>query len=94
MYYFLLCQPIFAIATFWAHKPIWPSHLENVVPTIILAFELRDKLLKIFWIFLKLVHESKINIYLTKGDKQFKLNVPSAPSVVFVDEAHISVVLL
>ncbi|MFV0593378.1 MAG: hypothetical protein ACK5M7_18540, partial [Draconibacterium sp.] len=36
-----------------------------------LAFELRDKLLKISWIFLNLVHVSKINLYLTKRDKQF-----------------------
>ncbi|MFV0593377.1 MAG: hypothetical protein ACK5M7_18535, partial [Draconibacterium sp.] len=38
-----------------------------------LAFELRDKLLKISWIFLNLVHVSKINLYLTKRDKQFIL---------------------
>ncbi|MFV0591976.1 MAG: hypothetical protein ACK5M7_11375, partial [Draconibacterium sp.] len=40
--------------------------------TVSLAFELRDKLLKISWIFLNLVHVSKINLYLTKRDKQFK----------------------
>ncbi|MFV0593473.1 MAG: hypothetical protein ACK5M7_19030, partial [Draconibacterium sp.] len=39
-------------------------------PTVSLAFELRDKLLKISWIFLNLVHVSKINLYLTKRDKQ------------------------
>ncbi|MFV0589981.1 MAG: hypothetical protein ACK5M7_01230, partial [Draconibacterium sp.] len=42
-------------------------------PTVSLAFELRDKLLKISWIFLNLVHVSKINLYLTKRDKQFYL---------------------